>query len=148
MRIGVVPTTWDTVAGERVKTRFRRLRASTAIVFGLLAAGGAFAQDAVPADEEITNGEAGGGAINLDQVTVQERIETAWGPVDGYVAGQSATGTKIDTPLILVPTALRVDFSLLIRTLGMAAAVAAAIFLSLSAQGFAQEQAAPPRVHR
>lgn len=34
--------------------------------------------------------------------------ETAWGPVNGYVATQSASGTKTDTPLIEIPQSISV----------------------------------------
>jgi len=34
--------------------------------------------------------------------------ESAWGPVDGYVATRSASGTKTDTPLIETPAAISV----------------------------------------
>jgi iron complex outermembrane recepter protein len=34
--------------------------------------------------------------------------ETAWGPVEGYVATRSATGTKTDTPLIETPQSISV----------------------------------------
>jgi len=34
--------------------------------------------------------------------------ETAWGPVDGFVANRSATGTKTDTPLIETPQSISV----------------------------------------
>jgi iron complex outermembrane receptor protein len=34
--------------------------------------------------------------------------ETAWGPVDGFVATRSATGTKTDTPLIETPQSISV----------------------------------------
>ncbi len=54
--------------------------------------------------------QAGGanvaGAISLDTIDVQG--ETAWGPVQGYVASRSATGTKTDTPLIEVPQSISV----------------------------------------
>jgi iron complex outermembrane receptor protein len=46
------------------------------------------------------------GAIPLDTIDVQG--ETAWGPVDGFVANRSATGTKTDTPLIEVPQSVSV----------------------------------------
>lgn len=36
------------------------------------------------------------------------RGETAWGPVNGYVATRSATGTKTDTPLIETPQSISV----------------------------------------
>jgi iron complex outermembrane receptor protein len=64
---------------------------------GLLGIPAAFGQDATPA-----------GTVVLDPVTVQERIENAWGPVDGYVAGRSATGSKTDTPLIETPQSISV----------------------------------------
>lgn len=34
--------------------------------------------------------------------------ETAWGPVDGYVAKRSATGTKTDTPLMQTPQSISI----------------------------------------
>jgi iron complex outermembrane receptor protein len=39
---------------------------------------------------------------------VQEKKETAWGPVEGYVATRSASDTKIDAPLIETPAAISV----------------------------------------
>jgi iron complex outermembrane receptor protein len=53
---------------------------------------------------------AAGTGITLDPVTVegQRRQETAWGPVAGYVATRSATGTKTDTPLIETPQSISV----------------------------------------
>ena len=52
----------------------------------------------------------GTGAINLNPVMVesQSQAETAWGPVDGYVAKHSATATKTDTPLIETPRSVTV----------------------------------------
>jgi iron complex outermembrane receptor protein len=54
--------------------------------------------------------QAGGtnvaGAISLDTIDVQG--ETAWGPVQGFVASRSATATKTDTPLIEVPQSISV----------------------------------------
>lgn len=57
----------------------------------------AFAQEAQPASSTV-----------LERITVQQRIEDAWGPVDGYVATRSATGTKTDTPLIETPQSISV----------------------------------------
>lgn len=48
------------------------------------------------------------GSIVLDPITIKSRVETAWGPVDGYVANQSATGTKTDTPIIETPQSISV----------------------------------------
>jgi iron complex outermembrane receptor protein len=46
------------------------------------------------------------GAISLDTIDVQG--ETAWGPVNGFVASRSATATKTDTPIIEVPQSISV----------------------------------------
>lgn len=48
------------------------------------------------------------GATMLTEIDVQEKKETAWGPVEGYVATRSASGTKIDAPLIETPAAISV----------------------------------------
>lgn len=48
------------------------------------------------------------GSIVLDPITISSRVESAWGPVDGYVANRSATGTKTDTPLIETPQSISV----------------------------------------
>jgi iron complex outermembrane receptor protein len=42
------------------------------------------------------------------QVRGEPHRETAWGPVTGYVATRSATGTKTDTPLLETPQAVSV----------------------------------------
>ncbi|WP_162275070.1 TonB-dependent siderophore receptor [Labrys sp. WJW] len=53
-------------------------------------------------------GSIDGNTIELDPVVVQARAETAWGPVPGYVARQSASATKTDTPLIKTPQSVTV----------------------------------------
>lgn len=44
----------------------------------------------------------------LEVIDVQGKQESAWGPVDGYVATRSATGTKTDTPIIQTPQSISV----------------------------------------
>ncbi|NGO55724.1 TonB-dependent siderophore receptor [Mesorhizobium camelthorni] len=78
------------------KKRFRLL-SSTVLGLGVLGLPAAFAQEAVPA-----------GSTLLERIVVEQRIEDAWGPVEGYVAGRSATGTKTDTPLIETPQSVSV----------------------------------------
>ncbi|WP_341992606.1 TonB-dependent siderophore receptor [Azorhizobium sp. AG788] len=56
--------------------------------------------------KQATGGAEGG--IKLDTIDVSGQAETAWGPVVGYVAKQSATGSKTDTPLVEVPQAVSV----------------------------------------
>ncbi|WP_218921146.1 TonB-dependent siderophore receptor, partial [Piscirickettsia salmonis] len=44
----------------------------------------------------------------LPAVTVTGRPETAWSPVDGYVASRSATGTKTDSSILETPQSISV----------------------------------------
>ncbi|MHC1548044.1 TonB-dependent siderophore receptor [Phyllobacterium sp. K27] len=48
------------------------------------------------------------GTTVLETIVVQGQGDNAWGPVQGYVAKQSATGTKTDTPLIETPQSISV----------------------------------------
>tara|TARA_R110001592_G_scaffold81299_5_gene241396 strand:- start:4141 stop:6615 length:2475 start_codon:yes stop_codon:yes gene_type:complete len=50
----------------------------------------------------------GGDRVTLGTIAVEGRGESAWGPVSGYVARRSATGTKTDTPLIETPQSISV----------------------------------------
>ncbi|MCM2294617.1 TonB-dependent siderophore receptor [Allorhizobium sp. BGMRC 0089] len=47
-------------------------------------------------------------ATNLSTITVDGQTETATGPVEGYVAKRSATGSKSDTPLKDIPQSVSV----------------------------------------
>jgi len=51
---------------------------------------------------------AGDGVLTLDPVRIAGTAEQATGPVDGYVAARTATGTKTDTPITRVPQSLTV----------------------------------------
>ncbi|OJV03290.1 MAG: hypothetical protein BGO16_10250 [Nitrobacter sp. 62-23] len=62
------------------------------------------------------SGAAPAGAISLDTIDVQG--ETAWGPVQGYVATRSATGSKTDAPIIEVPQTINVVTADQIRSQG------------------------------
>lgn len=46
--------------------------------------------------------------VELNTITVDADTESAWGPVDGYVAKRSGTGTKTDTPLQETPASVSV----------------------------------------
>ncbi|KRE08994.1 hypothetical protein ASE61_05520 [Bosea sp. Root670] len=59
-----------------------------------------------------------GPAIRLDTIEVQGTREQALGPVNGYVATRSATGSKTDTPLIEVPQTVNVVTADQIRAQG------------------------------
>jgi len=49
-----------------------------------------------------------GQTIQLEAVTVTEQRESATGPVNGYVATRSASGSKTDTPILEMPQAVSV----------------------------------------
>ncbi|GAB7533235.1 TonB-dependent siderophore receptor [Pseudomonas sp. 3A(2025)] len=52
---------------------------------------------------------ASSSAVQLDATTISGLAgESAYGPVDGYVATRSATGTKTDTPILEIPQAINV----------------------------------------
>jgi iron complex outermembrane receptor protein len=47
--------------------------------------------------------------LQLDTTSVTgAAVESAYGPVNGYVASRSATGTKTDTPILEIPQAINV----------------------------------------
>jgi iron complex outermembrane recepter protein len=48
------------------------------------------------------------GAVLMNPVTVEGAAESAFGPVDGYVAKRSATGTKTDVPILEIPQIVNV----------------------------------------
>nr|WP_257605338.1 TonB-dependent siderophore receptor [Pseudomonas sp. UMAB-40] len=50
-----------------------------------------------------------GSALQLGATNISgEVVESAYGPVDGFVATRSATGTKTDTPILEIPQAINV----------------------------------------
>lgn len=52
--------------------------------------------------------DAGQAPITLPAITVTAAAESAFGPVDGYVANRGATATKTDTPIIQTPQSISV----------------------------------------
>ncbi|MEP7457443.1 TonB-dependent siderophore receptor [Phyllobacterium sp. SB3] len=48
------------------------------------------------------------GSIQLDPIVIEGQRESAWGPVDGYVAARAAAGTKTDAPIIETPQSVSV----------------------------------------
>src|SRR5262245_60608550 len=57
-------------------------------------------------DSSADAGARAGTGATLETINVEG--ESAWGPVKGYVAARSATGTKTDTPLIETPQSISV----------------------------------------
>ena len=60
--------------------------------------------------EPAPAGDSGKGPVMLSPlpVTAEAAVETATGPVEGYVAERSATGTKTDTPIVETPQSISV----------------------------------------
>ncbi|MCK9919308.1 TonB-dependent siderophore receptor [Microbacteriaceae bacterium K1510] len=48
------------------------------------------------------------GSVTLPTIDVAGASETAWGPVEGYVATRSAAGSKSDTPIVEIPQSVSV----------------------------------------
>lgn len=62
---------------------------------------------------------AEGSALQLGATSISgQLIESAYGPVDGYVATRSATGTKTDTPILEIPQAINVVTAAQVETQG------------------------------
>jgi iron complex outermembrane receptor protein len=84
------------------ETTARSRRASSLVALTAVAmatpAGMASAQDAA----------APAGVVQLPEVNVQAGIERGFSPVQGFVAGVSASGTKTDTPIIETPQSISV----------------------------------------
>lgn len=90
--------------------RQRLLNASLVAAFGTAAAFWSLSASAQghqqpPSASTATPSTAGS---TLPVVTVRDEPEVANGPVQGYVARRSATGTKTDTPLIETPQSISV----------------------------------------
>lgn len=77
----------------QVRLAARRCRSGLVFVSLLLSTGGVLAQST---------------GTQLDTINVEAQNESAYGPVTGYVATQSATGTKTDTPLKETPQSISV----------------------------------------
>lgn len=85
--------------------RQRPLHTALMVAFGTAAAFLSFAASA----QGVRAPEPPEPASTLPEITVRgEQPETATGPVPGYVARRSATGTKTDTPLLEVPQSVSV----------------------------------------
>ncbi|ADE14913.1 TonB-dependent siderophore receptor [Nitrosococcus halophilus Nc 4] len=77
----------------------RALLAGTGITYRFTGAKTVTLEQAVALEE---------GAMMLGPVEIEGAAESAFGPVEGYRASRSATGTKTDTPLIEIPQSVSV----------------------------------------
>lgn len=65
------------------------------------------------------------GSLALPTISVSGAGETAWGPVEGYVATRSAAGSKSDTPIVEIPQSVSVVTSDQMRDRGVQTVVEA-----------------------
>ncbi|MGH8410363.1 MAG: TonB-dependent siderophore receptor, partial [Pseudomonas sp.] len=73
----------------------------------------------VQANTVTVRARATGDSLELGATTISgQAVESAYGPVDGYVATRSATGTKTDTPLLEIPQTVNVVTAKQIETQG------------------------------
>ncbi|MCW6509200.1 TonB-dependent siderophore receptor [Lichenifustis flavocetrariae] len=61
-----------------------------------------------PASAQTAGAPSSGGAVELDTIDIKGKGQTATGPIDGYIATESAAGSKTSTPLIKTPQAISV----------------------------------------
>lgn len=91
------------IGSRPAKARLNVLSTSIQIaLFGVSIAGGAYAQ------QSNTGARQADAPLPEIKVTSTQDKETATGPVEGYVAKRSATGTKTDTPIIETPASIQV----------------------------------------
>ena len=95
----------------REKARFGRATVGIAAAGVLVLTPGAYAQDASTRDVIVAQADGNateGDPLVLPSLNVGAGQENANGPVNGYVAGRSATATKTDTPINEVPQSITV----------------------------------------
>ncbi|MGN8278206.1 TonB-dependent siderophore receptor [Pseudomonas sp. SMN5] len=96
----------DDVQGLRSQPVNGRLSPTQALSQMLVGTGVVFT---VEGNTVTVRSRAPGDSLELAPTTISGRTaESAYGPVDGYVATRSATGTKTDTPILEIPQTINV----------------------------------------
>lgn len=96
----------DDVQGLRSQPVSGRLSPTQALSQMLVGTGVVFT---VEGNTVTVRSRAPGDSLELAPTTISGRTaESAYGPVDGYVATRSATGTKTDTPILEIPQTINV----------------------------------------
>lgn len=106
----------DDVQGLRSQPVSGRLSPSQALSKMLVGTGVMFTVQ----DNTVTvRGRSSGNSLELGATNINGRaVESAYGPVDGYVATRSATGTKTDTPILEIPQTINVITAEQVQTQG------------------------------
>ncbi|MGA4635346.1 TonB-dependent siderophore receptor [Pseudomonas solani] len=103
--IAVLRTTEEQLAGQAPAVR-GRYTADQAMALLLQGSGLSFRHGAGSITLERPSGD---GTLDLSQIDINAAgQQSAWGPVSGYVAKASSTGTKTDTPIIETPQSISV----------------------------------------
>lgn len=106
----------DDVKGQHSQPVSGRLSPEQALSQMLVGTGAVFT---VQANTVTVRARATGDSLELGATTISgQAVESAYGPVDGYVATRSATGTKTDTPLLEIPQTVNVVTAKQIETQG------------------------------
>jgi len=82
------------------RAALERLLAGTGLVYRFADGGTVTVVKAAAVDGE--------GPVRLGPIRVTGRVESAYGPVDGYRASRSATATRTDTPILETPVSVQV----------------------------------------
>lgn len=106
----------DDVQGLRSQAVSGRLSPSQALSQMLVGTGVMFTVQ----DNTVTlRARSSGDSLELGATTISGKaVESAYGPVDGYVATRSATGTKTDTPILEIPQTINVVTAEQVQTQG------------------------------
>ncbi|WP_095188315.1 TonB-dependent siderophore receptor [Pseudomonas sp. Irchel 3E19] len=106
----------DDVQGLRSQAVSGRLSPSQALAQMLVGTGVMFTVQ----DNTVTlRARSSGDSLELGATTINGKaVESAYGPVDGYVATRSATGTKTDTPILEIPQTINVITAEQVQTQG------------------------------
>lgn len=96
----------DDVQGLRSKAVLGKLSPTQALTQLLEGTGIAFS---ISNNTATLRARAASDSLELGATNITgSALESAYGPVDGYVATRSATGTKTDTPILEIPQAINV----------------------------------------
>lgn len=106
----------DDVQGLRSQPVSGRMSPSQALSQMLVGTGVMFT---VQGNTVTVRARSSGNSLELGATNINGKaVESAYGPVDGYVATRSATGTKTDTPILEIPQTINVVTAEQVQTQG------------------------------
>ncbi|MBE9607442.1 TonB-dependent siderophore receptor [Acetobacteraceae bacterium H6797] len=93
---------------SRTRSPLRKALPGVILLSGAAVSGAAMAQTAAPGAVPNAAPAADPAPVRLPEISVSGQAETAFSPVQGYVATRNSTGAKTDTPIIEVPQSISV----------------------------------------